>query len=846
MNVNYNNLYCDYIGATGAYSISDYIDITSNTLAINSSNFTSGTSNILNDKIFITSNILNSNINNVDIKYNDLINIKITEDYIDGLLYSNIKNTYIYNNNVFGEIRFKLKDEIEYLTKISRDAKLYVYIKYKPLRPTIAAGWYDVSDVMHDYMGNTVIWNGILTGYGADLIYLQEQTNIIDAAIEAINLQLGGITGFLQIHTQQINELIALQPESVVSRILDDEFLTPSEIATNIIYNGIQSVSRMNTGLQSLMNLGGVGLLGWVAAGTIEFIRARIDKDNEYKAKLLNIYGTIINNSNASNLDVPDINNPGKSLRESLYTNIYSNLSNIYINENIYNCNINILNGFINSNIQTQQYINSLNTVDFRINNINISNIYVSSNVLSNLNINHGFINSNITTEQYIKTLKCDTLNLNTGNIANINGITTNELIANGKIKQNGILLDNTYLTSNHLYNLSLNYTAERQYPPKAYTTSTPEETVSLLNKQVYKQTLFLNSTSISYGSGYYEIYSSSTYDNGITNKDKLFNHTAADVPYPRWAISLYNSSSGNYIGDNSIDGSYYGDWLIIKLQQPILLTRYRIFQSPNSPFPEKAPAEWKCYGSNDGITFTEITQASQMTRLTSYTSGYYQKTVDASFTTLYQWFGFVFNKLLSVSGHTDLSFAELRLYGKEIISNTIVSNIYATSNAVKGIIRNEMSDIPKRKMFIVSIPSSSTFIDSSTSTTFYKWDLDLRNYTTTQIIPSEPYTGDLLRVFKISLWYIPSYFGSYINGEPYVINYTIYMSNKSNPVFGRPETAGVNIYAVGFPENIKLANILPNNLMLLKNYNSNFNYLTIVSRQAPADLYCIIEDQLF
>ena len=234
------------------------------------------------------------------------------------------------------------------------------------------------------------------------------------------------------------------------------------------------------------------------------------------------------------------------------------------------------------------------------------------------------------------------------------------------------------------------------------------------------------------------------------------------------------------------------------------------------------------------------------MTRLTSYTSGYYQKTVDPSFTILYQYFGFVFNKLLSVSGHTDLSFAELRLYGKEIISNTVVSNIYTTSNVVKSLVRTEMSDVPKRKMFIVSISASSTFVDSTTSTTFYKYDLDLTKYTTTQVIPSEPYTGDLLRVFKISFWYIPSYFGSYINGEPYVMNYTIYMSNKSNPIFGRPTTAGINIYAVGFPENIKLANILPNNLMLLKNFNSNFNYLTILSRTAPADLYCIIEDQLF
>jgi hypothetical protein len=279
--------------------------------------------------------------------------------------------------------------------------------------------------------------------------------------------------------------------------------------------------------------------------------------------------------------------------------------------------NIVTAKGFVHSNMLfAQNYINS-NTV---------ADLYVSSNVLCNLAISRGFINSNITTQQYISNLKCDNLYLNNGNITNINGMSVNEITATGKIKQNDQFLDATYLTSNHIYNLAYNYTAERQYPPKAYTTSSPETTVSLLNKLVYKQTLYLDTSSISYGSGYYEIYSSSTYNNGITNKDKLFNHTAGDIPYPRWGISLYNSGTGNYQGDNSIDGSYYGDWVIIKLQQPILLTRYRIFQSPNSPFPEKAPAEWKCYGSNDGITFTEITEASQLTILTSYSNGYYQK----------------------------------------------------------------------------------------------------------------------------------------------------------------------------------------------------------------------------
>ena len=107
-------------------------------------------------------------------------------------------------------------------------------------------------------------------------------------------------------------------------------------------------------------------------------------------------------------------------------------------------------------------------------------------------------------------------------------------------------------------------------------------------------------------------------------------------------------------------------------------------------------------YGSNDGITFTEITEASQMTRLTSYTSGYYEKSLNPLFTTQYQWIGFVFNKLLSVSGQTNLEFAEIRLYAKEIISNSITSQIYATSNAVKNIIIYDTPVVAKHFGFIL------------------------------------------------------------------------------------------------------------------------------------------------
>ena len=445
-------------------------------------------------------------------------------------------------------------------------------------------------------------------------------------------------------------------------------------------------------------------------------------------------------------------------------------------------------------------------------------------------------ISSNLTVSGSIN---CSNLYLNNGNISNVNTISTNELIASGKIKENNKFLDSTYLTSNSIYNLTNNYSIERQYPPKLYNSIKTEDTITLLDKLVYREIFFLNKNIITYGDGFYEVYSSSTYDID-TPKSKLFNFTNDSIN-SRWFINQYNSGTGNYQADNSIDGNYYGDWIILKVPQAILLTKFKIF---NGSILEQAPAEWKCYGSNDGIIFTEIIEASNTTtRLisTDYSLGYYEKTLATTFSTTYQYIGFTFSKLVSVSGQTELCFAELQLFGKEILDNTIVSNIFTTSNAVKSIVRNEMPDVGKKYGFIIEIPSTATYFDNTSSTTFYKYDIDLRNYTKTLNLIG---TNDPYRIFKIRLWYGPSYFGSYLNGIPYVINYEIYMSLKSNPVFQKPETAGLNIFAIGDPQNSKLTNILPNNLMLLKNSFNNFNFLTVVSRD-PASIMVIIEDML-
>ena len=446
-----------------------------------------------------------------------------------------------------------------------------------------------------------------------------------------------------------------------------------------------------------------------------------------------------------------------------------------------------------------------------------------------------------------VKTLSLtqdNNIEINNGNITGINNLTVNTLNISGKIQQFGNYLDETYLKPEDLYNLTYTYTTERRYPPKAYNTSTTEKTVNLLNTLVYNQTLILDSVGITYGDGQYEIYSSSTYDNGITNKDKLFNFDNIEtVNTPRWELNEYASGTGDYQGNSSIDGVHYGDFIIIKLPLPFLLTRFRIYK--NTAFPQLAPSLWKCFGSTDGIEWFEIFQAHNFARLVEadYNYGFYEKTLASTFTTLFNYIGFSFNSLTGTSGATSLNFAELQLFGKERLSYNIDSYKYTSHEAVKVVVRDQMPDVPKRRGFIVSIPATATYYDGTTNITYYKYDLDLRLYLTQQIVPN---TTDPYRSFKFACWYTPSYFGSYINSQPYVISYTIFMSNKANAILGQPDTAGLNIYAVGFPENVRLANILPNNIMLLKNANNNFNYLTIVSRIAPCDINCIIEDQLF
>jgi hypothetical protein len=123
---------------------------------------------------------------------------------------------------------------------------------------------------------------------------------------------------------------------------------------------------------------------------------------------------------------------------------------------------------------------------------------------------------------------------------------------------------------------------------------------------------------------------------------------------------------------------------------------------------------------------------------------------------------------------------------------------------------------------------------------TYYKYDVDLRKYTQTKIVanPNTPY-----RVFNIKVFISSAYFEVFSSGIPNILSYEVYMSNESQNG-GGGGIAGINLCAIGVPQNYYLNSILPTNFSILR--TGDFNYLSIVARVTGTNVNVIIEDLLF
>ncbi len=148
-----------------------------------------------------------------------------------------------------------------------------------------------------------------------------------------------------------------------------------------------------------------------------------------------------------------------------------------------------------------------------------------------------------------------------------------------------------------------------------------------------------------------------------------LFNYNLVDNEGAGWVNPIYDTSTALYIGDKYIINNYYGDWIIIKLPNPIVLSKFIFWARPG--LINRSPGLWKCYGSNDGINYEEIPEASNnVISLTqsSYVNNIFKKQTN-NITKSFLYIGFVIRRLADVGATSGmLNFNEIRLYGREEI----------------------------------------------------------------------------------------------------------------------------------------------------------------------------------
>ena len=274
-----------------------------------------------------------------------------------------------------------------------------------------------------------------------------------------------------------------------------------------------------------------------------------------------------------------------------------------------------------------------------------------------------------------------------------------------------GALNSNSGITTPLIKALNyVNYNA-RVYPPELVAGATISGTTStvIIGKLVTTQSYTVEDQGIAYGLGKYILYGSPLFI-GYQLSGLIDNNLTAGAPTSvAWAGGNY--ASGVYKYNTGIDSTYFGDWFIIKYPNPIILRKYEIYQV----YITECPAEFKIYGSSDGVNFIEIPEASQLTRLTSadYIGGKYTRTI-SGLTTPYLYYGMCVNKLTGTNVATDLMhFAEFKLYGDESVMNT-TSDILKFNGSMYVTQRSNYSSInqyPPRLYDSVTAESSMTFL---------------------------------------------------------------------------------------------------------------------------------------
>ena len=452
----------------------DFFKNSSNAL----SNYTYNSSNILSNQIIITSNILENDISitsnilenhssnytsNLRFDINQLINEE-TEHISFPFAYDK-KHTYIYNSNVVGEIRFWCKsttdypviipvDVPDYRTKIDVDGKLKIYYTYDPLISlTFGNGWIDIANSIVNL--NSADANFVISMTGLEA-QINNNYNLLEQQIIALIFA---------------SERYTLMTESQRIQVYDDvmaeaEFVRLGQQSMPLALSSIREATL--TGLPQYLTNGiniataliannplTASFLG--ATGAVFYFLANKIYEQEYNNRTLGLMY-----SNVSNMV-----GITQTTKNEYYSNIADERIRSLINITSNEYNINLIQGFLNSNTITQQYLNSINTNEIKINQVNISNIFVASNVASNTsnnlfnyssnNSNH-FSNLNLTTSNNLFNYSSNTSNFFSN--LNFNSSNTTYIYSSNNIDRYNITLPQEnfwYDTGNSVFGYDLN-----------------------------------------------------------------------------------------------------------------------------------------------------------------------------------------------------------------------------------------------------------------------------------------------------------------------------------------------------------------------------------------------------
>jgi hypothetical protein len=199
-----------------------------------------------------------------------------------------------------------------------------------------------------------------------------------------------------------------------------------------------------------------------------------------------------------------------------------------------------------------------------------------SNNILCNSTSINGVLNVSSTTRLNGATTCISSLNVSGSTTLNNATTLLSSLYVVGNIIGSGTALTN--LNYNAITNkpdltvyAKVPSTQERQYPPKLYNTSTNEITSSndIFNigpVPYYKQTITLNTTGITYGSGTYELYSSSIFSNPSDQtafrKRDAFNYSTTDIG-GLWITNNYTLGSGSFTPFEDLTKEQVQGWVI-------------------------------------------------------------------------------------------------------------------------------------------------------------------------------------------------------------------------------------------------------------------------------------------